>query len=252
MATLAQVVGNQAALRTWLRTLCGVDAAAMPDAACDQFLTTALQRINAMDPLLGIGSFSTVADQQKYSPAPAGAYFLRQAWWCDPQLLGWGNTPAAINTWLTQLGAAFGQPIDELGTRTALDPATVAIVLRQSEQVQRWIGTAFAVVNNGADIYLSPVPHDVRTVYFSYTAERFASVGAVTTPYFDAFWWAAQAAALGAYTVGAGSVTNVTDNQEGTSITLKSGDAAAKRAASAELSFLRCISVPAVEGWLFG
>ena len=41
----------------------------------------------------------------------------------------------------------------------------------------------------------------------------------------------AQAAALGAYTVGAGSVTNVTDNQEGTSITLKSGDAAAKRAA---------------------
>lgn len=252
MATLATVVGNQAALRTWLRNLCGVDAAAMSDAACDQFLTTALQRINAYDPLLGIGSFPTVADQQMYSPAPAGAFFIRQAWWCDLGILCWGENAAGINSWVTQLGAAFGQPIDDLGTRTALDPATVAIVLRKSEQVQRWIGTGFAVVNNGADIYLSPVPGDVRNVYFSYTAERFATVGAVTTPYFDAFWWAAQAAALVPFSIGAGAVTNVTDNQEGTSITLKSGDAAAKRAASAEMSFLRAINVPAVEGWLFG
>lgn len=251
MATLASVYGNQAALRTALRTFCGVDAAAMDDAACDLFLTTALARVNATCPLLGIGSFPTVSGQQVYSPLPAEGYSIRQAWWCDWADLVLGGDPVALRSWVVQLDARFGQPIDDLGTRTALDPATVEIVLRQAEQVQRWIGTGFATVNNGLDIYLGPPPWDVRTVYFSYTGDRFASVGVVTTPYFDGFWAAAMAAALNALSTGALSVTEVHDSQEGTTIRLGSGKAAQDRAAAAELKFLRCLTTPPVEGWLF-
>lgn len=254
MSTLASRVGDQAALRERLRILCGYagDVVMMPDASCDAYLATALDRINAADPLVGIGSFPTVANQQVYTPLPAGGYYIRQAWWPNCNVLGWGESEIGMRMWLVELDARFGQPIDDLGTRTALDPATVNIVLRKSEQIQRWLGSGFASVNNGTDVYLGPVPGGVVTVYFSFTKDRFALVGDVTLPYFDAFWLAAQAAALAGLSLGAGSVTHVADTQEGTAITLNTGSAAAKRAADLELRFSRTLSILPVEGWLFG
>lgn len=254
MSTLTTRVGNQAALRERLRILCGYagDLVMMPDASCDAYLDTALDRINAADPLLGIGSFPTVDGTQLYTPLPAGGYFIRQAWWPNCSDLAWGESALGLRNWLTELDARFGQPIDELGTRTALDPGTVSIVLRKSEQVQRWLSSSFAAVNNGRDVYLGPVPSSVVTVYFSYTKDRFAAVGDVTLPYFDAFWIAAQAAALAGVATGAGAVTHVADTQEGTSITLNAGTSAAKRVADLEMRFLRTLSVMPVEGWIFG
>lgn len=249
LATEATALGTT--LVDWLRSVCGVDSTALSDLQANIALRTAMQRINATCPLLGIGSFPTVSGTQKYSPLPAGGYCIRQAWWTDWNNLAYGEDLLGLQMWLTQLDARFGQPIDDLGTRTAIDPATVDIVLRQAEQVQRWIGTGFAVVNNGLDIYLGPVPTDVRNVYFSYTGDRFAAVGDVTTNYFEAFWAAAMAAALGALSTGALSVTRVEDSQEGTAISLGSGKTAQERAEKAELKFLRCLTTPPVEGWLF-
>ena len=115
------------------------------------------------------------------------------------------------------------------------------------------IGTGSATVNNGADVYLTPVPeHTGVAVYFSFTAPRFTAPGDVTAPYFDAFWAAALASLLGAFATGAGAVKEVSDSQEGTRIVLDSGAAAAKAAAAYELRFLRAIAVPPVEPWLFG
>lgn len=249
LATEATALGTT--LVDWLRSVCGVDSTALSDLDANIALRTAMQRINSTCPLLGIGSFSTVVGTQKYSPLPAGAYIIRQAWWCDPGLWTPGEDGLTYVAWTNYLGAAFGQPIDDIGTRTALDVSTVDIVLRRQEQVERWIGTNFAVVNNGADIYLGTPPGDVRTVYFSYTGDRFTSVGAVTTPYFDAFWAAATAAALGTLSTGALSIKHVADSQEGTAITLNGGEAAAKRAAAADLKFYRVLATPPVEGWLF-
>ena len=239
-------------LPDWLRTVLGVDAVAVSDAQANVYLRMAMQRINAAAPLVGIGTFNTVAGTQKYSPLAAGNYTIQQAWWCDPSLWLYGDSGLAYNAWMVQFNAAFGQPIDDIGTRTALDPATVYIVLEKQQQVERWIGTNFAVVNNAADVYLSGPPRDVRAVYFSFTGPRFAIPGDVTTMYFDAFWWAVQSAALGAFAVGGGAVTQVVDSQEGTSISLNTGAASSKRAADAERAFLRALSVPPVEQWLFG
>ena len=254
MSTLATRVGNQAALRERLRILCGYagDVVMMPDASCDAYLDTALDRINSVDPLVGIGSFPTVDGTQVYTQLPAGGYYIRQAWWPNCNDLAWGESALGLRNWLVELDARFGQPIDDLGTRTALDPGTVSIVLRKSEQVQRWLSNGFAAVNNGTDVYLGPVPGAAVTVYFSYTKDRFASVGVVTLPYFDAFWLAAQAAALAGISIGAGAVTQVDDTQEGTSIKLNVGSSAAKRAADLELRFSRTLSILPVEGWLFG
>ena len=212
----------------------------------------AMQRINTCDPVLGIGHFDTVAGQQSYTPLPSGAYFIRQAWWCDPGLWIIDQGGPGYNAWMVQFNAAFGQHIDDIGTYTSLDPSTVSIVLRKSEQVQRWLGSNFAVVNGGAEVYLGPVPRNVRTVYFSFTGQRFANVGDITPLYFDAFWWAAESAALGALATGALAVTRVEDSQEGTAISLNSGSSAAARAATAELKFLRGMAgAPPVEPWLF-
>lgn len=260
----AQTLAQEAAalgttLVEWLRTLAGYpgDTATFSDLACNIALRGAMQRINALDPLLGIGSFNTTAGTQSYSPTvPNNGYSIRQAWWPNHNGEAAADCawdPITGQPWTWGLSAAFGQPIDELGTYTTVDPGIVDNVLRSRQTVERMIGIGSATVNNGATVYLTPVPeHTGVSVYFSFTAPRFTAPGDVTAPYFDAFWAAALASLLGAFSTGGGSVREVSDSQEGTRIVLDAGSRAAEQAATYERRFLRAIAVPPVADWLFG
>ena len=147
----------------------------LPDATANIHLRAAMQRINAMDPLLGIGSFSTVADQQKYSPAPAGASSSGRRGGATRRFWPPRQHPAAINTWLTQLSAPrSGSP----STNPVREPRSTRHGRHRAAPVRAGPAVDRHRVRRGEQtartFYLSPVPHDVRTVYFSYTAERFA------------------------------------------------------------------------------
>lgn len=259
MQTMAEYVAAAGiSLAEWVRVICGFpgDTVSLPDSVCNIALSGATNRINVMDPLLGVGSFTTTAGTQSYTPdLGTSGYSVRQAWW--PNCYGacsadvWPADPITGQPWNYALMAAFGQPIDELGTWTSLDPGVVGVVLRNRQSVERMIGMGSATVNNGTTIYLTPCPqHTGTSVYYTFTMRRFATAGAVTEPYFQALQWAVLSAVLSGYSIGAGSVKQVVDSQQGTSITLGGGDAAAKRAASAETQFLRAIAVPAVD-WLW-
>jgi hypothetical protein len=259
MQTLAEMVADAGTtLAEWVRTICGFpgDTTTLPDLTCTLALTAAVNRINTLDPLLGVGSFTTTAGTQSYTPdLGTSGYSLRQAWWPNNYDEGasdvWPTDPITGQPWNYSLMAAFGQPIDELGTWTSLDPGVVQVVMRNRQSVERMIGVGSATVSNGTTVYLTPCPHHTgHRVYFTYTMRRFGTASAVTEPYWQAMQWAIISQILSAYAVGAGSIKQVVDSQQGTSITLGGGDAAAKRAASAELQFLRCIAVPAVD-WLW-
>lgn len=259
MQTMADMVAAAGTtINEWVRTICGLagDSDALSDLTCTLALVAATNRINAMDPLLGVGSFTTAAGTQSYTPdLGASGYQIRQAWW--PNCSGEGAAdvfpvdPITGQPWNYALTAAFGQPIDELGTWTSLDPGVVGVVVRNRQSVERMIGMGSATVNNGTSVYLTPCPqHTGVSVYYTFTQRRFASASAVTEPYWQALQWAVISQVLSGYSVGAGSVKQVVDSQQGTSITLGGGDAAAKRAASAEMQFLRCIASPPVD-WLW-
>ena len=72
----------------------------MPAASCDAYPDPALDRINSVDPLVGIGPFPTVDGTQVYTPLPAGGYYIRQAWWPNCNDLAWGESAIGLRNWL--------------------------------------------------------------------------------------------------------------------------------------------------------
>lgn len=215
MGLISADVGNAAAIRAKLRRAVGygTDTVLVTDALCDDAVLDALQALNTMRPAIGVGTFQTVADQQIYEPLPAGAYGLRNVFWpiddlCSPQYSGLVDA----------LDQQLGEPIDEQGTRTVLDPEVVAVLARRGAWLRRMLGGTVRVVD-GTRAYLIPVPSTSgKTVIFTYHGPRYASAGAVGDLDARRFWAAAEAALHRALAVGAGAVASVSDTTEGTSI----------------------------------
>jgi len=225
MGTLAVDVGNAAAIRAALRRAVGygTDTVLVTDAACDDAIREALRRVNTMRPAIGVGTFTTVADQQTYTPLPSGAYGIRNVYWpreatCAGQALG-GN--AAYAGLLGDLDAYLGQPIDEDGTRTIIDPAAVMQLARSATWLRRMLGGA-TVVRDRSTVYLIPTPTTAVTVVFTYHGPRFTTAGDIGDEDAGAFWAAAEVHMHRMLAAGAGGVSQVQDTTEGTSITLKS------------------------------
>lgn len=215
MGLLSADYGNAAAIAAKLRRAVGygTDTVLVTDALVNDAVIEALRAVNQQRPAIGVGTFVTVADQQAYSPLPAGAYGIRNVYWpsdtlCTPQYTGLVDA----------LDQVLGEPIDEQGTRTAIDPAAVAVLARQGAWMRRQLGGTARVVD-GATVYLMPVPTTSgRAVIFTYHGPRYTSAGNVGDKDAKAFFAAAEAELHRALAVGAGAVASVSDTTEGTSI----------------------------------
>lgn len=240
MGTLASEVGNAAAIRAALRRAVGygTDTVLVTDALCDDAIREALRRVNTQRPAIGVGTFVTVADQQTYSPLPSGAYAVRNVYWpregdCSG-FVGLGEYGGL----LADLDAYLGQPIDELGTRTIIDPAAVMVLQRSASWLRRLLGGGCRVLNR-TTVYLLPTPTTSgRSVVFTYSGPRYSSAGEVGDADGPAFWAAAEVILHRALSAGAGGVSQVQDTTEGTSITLKSPEHHMELARRRERDFL--------------
>ncbi len=239
MGTLGTEVGNAAAIRAALRRAVGygTDTVLVTDALCDDAVREALRRVNTQRPAIGVGTFVTVADQQAYTPLPSGAYSIRNVYWPrtgDCGLVGLGEYRGL----LADLDAYLGQPIDELGTRTILDPSAVMVLHRSASWLRRMLGGTVRVLGR-ATVYLVPTPTTSgQSVVFTYSGPRYSSAGEVGDADGPAFWAAAEVYLHRALSAGAGGVSQVQDTTEGTSITLKSPEHHLRLAETRERDFL--------------
>lgn len=239
MATLGNAIGNAAAIRAALRARIGYsnDTVLVPDALADEALRDALARVNRMNPAIGVGSFTTVDDQQSYTPLPAGAYQILRAWWPNQ---------SACRLLLDEADAWLTQPIDEFGTRVMLEPAGVEIVRRQYAALRQQIGGRAVVreIDGASAIYLIPVPSTAVTVLFSYSTPRYATTTAVDEYEGDAFFCAAEIVVHRALTAGAGGVSQIKDGSEQSEIRTKAPEHHLKLARDAEVRFQRMWAPP--------
>lgn len=218
-------LGTIPELRAQLRLRAGFlnDTVLMPDPAdpavlspgetpLDIALADALRAINRYWPKYLIGSFTTVADQQSYTPLPAGGRELVEVFWsdkaCDAQLASvW---PASLQA---ELGELAGEVVEgEGGTRIAVMPGALTAFQRHRSTLDRWFGRS-SVRTARDTVYLIPKPTSAgTTVYFVYSADRFAAVSDVTDDIpelAEAFWLWAESKALEIASAGAGAVKRV-------------------------------------------
>lgn len=222
MTTLADIYTNQAGLRDELRAAVGYpnDSVLTPDASVDGVFIRALRRLNDMIPLLGIGVFPTVADQQVYSPLAGTGCRLRKAWWPNGSDVGI-SCSSDLLLMASALGPFFGPVIDQMGTKTLLEPAQILAVKRQWAWLRKLTEVAAQVIEN--EVYLVPIPGaDGIDVYFTYDTDRYATSLEVDVCWATAFWAAAESEMHRRLAAGAGGVDSLTDPVTGSRITLAS------------------------------
>lgn len=215
-------LGNAAALRAALRRRLGyvTDTVLLTDDVLDDALGDALRTINKHWPIYVVGSFATVADQQSYSPMPAGGREIVAAYWnsCACSLAdAW---PAAE---FEVLDSYF--ETDEQGRTWSPLPAALAILQRRRSTLDRYFGRS-AIVTDRNTVYLDPTPSSSGTsVYYVYSTDRFATVADITddiADLVDAFWAAACMAGSEALAAGRGAIVEVAD-PDGTKVRVNGG-----------------------------
>lgn len=203
-------LGTLANLRAWLRVRLGhrndtvlLGADGDDYSVVDIALDEALGAINQHYPLIGVGSFTTVADQQAYNPLPAGAWNIRKVFYGITE----GDDNCGEN-FLPNAGEwIFEEILDNTTTRISMDPAIVVSLYRNRAALERYY-TAGATIHENT-VYLSPPPSDVRDVYFIYSQPRFDEVTDVTDDYEAAFRAYALYSAHSSLAGGQGAVTSV-------------------------------------------
>lgn len=222
MATLGTVQEIRAELRQRLGYT--NDTVLLPDPAdtsalfpaespLDVALRDALRAVNKHWPTYGVGSFQTVADQQAYTPLPAGGRELIEVFWsdqaCDAALLRvW---PTAV---VSELETTLGDFVEgEGGVRLTTSPSALTILQRQRSMLRRYFGRS-SVITDRNRCYLIPTPSSAGTnVYFVYSENRFDTVDEVTddiSALADAFWAMAEYKGHTILGTGAGAVKKVT------------------------------------------
>lgn len=220
MATLADSYTNLAGLRTALRDAVGHpdQTVLLPDRTVDNALQAALDELNADFALISVGSFSTVADQQAYSPLPSTAYGIRKVYWigaCEGNRAEWSLLLQSVNPLFE--AAVVSTVIDERGTRLPVEPAQVMALIRREAWMKQMGGRGVSIVEK--TVYLDPIPSRVETVIFTYHGPRFATALLVADGYRKSFLALAEHKLHARLAVGAGGVSDVKDANEGTSIT---------------------------------
>jgi len=245
MATLGDEFLNQAALRTEVRLQLGMpnQAALLPDAQIDSILRDSLRQLNLKDPLIGVGTFVTVAGQQRYQPLPTDAYVIRDAWWpavntsCQNVF---SNLIIDLNQILTGAGPVSG---DVAGLMITIEPAAVQIVQRRQAWLRRQLGGKARIFDDET-IYLIPEPVESGTnVVFTFSQPRYDTVFLVQDRRGDAFWAATRWKGYGRLASGANAVMEVRDPEAGVVIKINT-DSFAKAARTARSEFMQNFTFP--------
>lgn len=166
-------VGTAAVQRAWLRRqVCHqADTALISDDLLDDALDAALLATNRHWPLLLFGSFTTVAEQQIYTPLPAGAYKLLKVYW---------PIVCANDEWWTfefvpEVEGLLGE-VDEFGFTYPLGASLQASFFRHREYLDRFFGGQARIQDPGT-VRLIPRPSEAgNTVFFLYSTPQFATV----------------------------------------------------------------------------
>ncbi len=165
-------IGTLDELRGRLRRAVGHydDTALVNNDLLNDCIAEALVKINQTFPLEGIGSFKTVANQQKYSPLANTSYALKKVYWpvgCNyiipedfrPYYRAYENT----------------EMIDEYGSRRVLEPSIVVGMNQVVEFYSRLYDNGAYKLNEG-DVYLDPKPTNADVdVYYTFFGQRYAA-----------------------------------------------------------------------------
>lgn len=203
------MIPSQSEQRAFLRRSVGhqEDTALVTDELLDDCLNQALREVNQQFALKGVGSFTTVAGQQNYSPLPAEGYGIFKAFYpAECNYIYPENVNAFINRF------TLSEAIDEYGTRMVYEPSIVAGFYQSAEFFYRLYGDGAYIVN-ASEIYLDPIPTSSGTdVYFLFTKERYATVEDVDDVYVQPYYAYAQCVLHEALAVGRGALTSVNSN----------------------------------------
>lgn len=203
------MIPSQAEQRSFLRRSVGhqEDTALISDSLLDDCLDQALREINQSFALKGVGSFHTVAQQQKYEPLAVGSYGITKVFYpgqciTTPN----GNTQSLIDRFM------ISEAVDEYGGRRVYEPSIVAGFYQNAEYFYRLYGEG-SYVMNGFEVYLDPIPHkDGTDVYFLFTSGRYATVTDIKDIHVQPYYAYAQAVLHEALAAGRGALTAVNSN----------------------------------------
>lgn len=203
------ILGTAKALREKLRRRLGYgcDTALVADDLLTDALEDALREVNKHFPKFAVGSFTTTAGVQVYSPLPSGGRSLERVFWgtrCNT--LSGSVFPPGFES---EMSALFGN-VSEEGIRYTIDPAAMVIFQREREWLQRWLGKG-GIVSDPNQAYLRPKPSVTgTTVYFVYGSDRFATIEDVDDSIEEvptAFWARARWYGFDVLSSGAGAMT---------------------------------------------
>jgi len=201
-------LGTLAQRRNWLRVRLGhrddtvlLGADDTDYSLVDMALDEAMGAINQYFPIVGVGNFNTVIDQQAYEPLPAGSWSIRKVFYGSP------DTDCNVNFLPNADEDDLFEELVQEGTWRSIDPAVVTSFYRNRSALEAYATGGYEVIES--EVYLDPVPTEVRAVYFLYSGPRFENVVDVTDNYEQSFRSFALYAAHSALAGGQGAVTSV-------------------------------------------
>jgi hypothetical protein len=192
--TYASLAAQLTALR--YRVGQGTSTEIVDDSELTECLNAALRELNRMASLWVLGSFDTVAGQQRYTETeanvPSNAYRpIHKIFWgyngavADPISAGLLNSCGCLPVACMLMD---GYPID------AFDPAAREIIARDWSLFQRYLGGRGKQLKDDY-IWLDPEPGSVQTVYYFVRTPRFAASDDVDDQWAEALMDLAEAKA---------------------------------------------------------
>ncbi|MCP4741484.1 MAG: hypothetical protein GY871_04540 [Actinomycetales bacterium] len=215
--TLADLFTNAAGFRDAMRDAVGYpeNTVNLPDTTIDTARKKAFSRLKRDFYAWTYASFSTVADQQSYSPLPSGGIAIKRVFWPIPAL--------CRNEWNTFEGRLFeySEVTDESGYRMVRDPMPIILGQRNAKLLRDAMPAGAHIVDKEV-VYLDPVPSAVTTVWFSYTYARWSDYLDVDGSALDAFQDLVEAMLHERLSAGSAAITQLDDRQEGSSVHMRS------------------------------
>lgn len=238
----ARLVNLRAAVRRRLGF--GTDTQTFTDDMADDAISDGLRAVNEHWPVIGVGSFVTVAGQQTYSGIlPVGGRELVEVFWCG---IGcgcsdtfWGGFPGWLDGTLWPLLAN----ISEEGVYYSVQPSILVEIRRHESYIRKWFGAQGAIADRDT-VCLEPKPGQAGIhVYFVYTSNRFDLAENITDEIpalVDAFWARVLWSGSNALSAGNAAITRV-QGADGVSVTLTAAAAAQINADRYAQDFARVI-----------
>jgi len=200
-------IGTIQQQRAYLRRAVGhaEDTALISDDLLNDCLDEARREVNLTWPNVGVGTFSTVADQQVYQNImPAGSFRVRRVFWpqdCDlnpPDELSMAVDPYLLDGyWYDDVNYTF-------------DAAAVLGIARQQEYMRR-LFEGNAKIQEPDTVYLMPTPSKSNvTVYFTFSSPRYATADDVQDIHGPPYYAWAKKCLHEALAAGRGAVESVT------------------------------------------